>query len=93
MNIDSSLKLREYICVRTDMQNNKCWVMNVDNGDVFEINDTAEMILRLCDGHFSLRDILSRFKEKDEHCNLEENDILEFAQYVVNCGICSISDN
>ena len=93
MNICSSLKVKEYICIRPDLQNDKYWVMNVDNGDVFEINDTAETILSLCNGHFSLLDILSSFKEKDEHCGLDEKDILEFAQYVVSCGICSISDN
>lgn len=59
------------------------YITNIENGDVFEINDTTRAILELCMGQNTLDDIFKQLKQTATHNEFEvtEQDVLNLAEF------------
>lgn len=82
-----------YACISIHMETeDRGFLTNIDNGDVFEINNSTKMIFELCNGELSLKNIFECLKEKsnNEDFEISEQDMLDIATFFVDNKICYV---
>ena len=89
MNITSKLKLSDDISFHME-DDGKGYLTNIENGDVFEINDSTKIIAEKMNGQDTIETIYLKLRK--DHINTEfditEDDMMEVCSFFVENGIC-----
>lgn len=77
LEINKILQLKEeYILFKFDVDNNKFWLFNINNGDSFKLNQTSYNMLLLIDGKRNIEEInkclVNKFTTKDKDLVLKD---------------------
>ena len=89
--MNSSTKLLASKCVSVRMINNdEGFLMNSENGDVFEINLTTKLIFDLVSTEMTIDEVYEALREKagDSSFDVSKQDIIDIILFFVENDIC-----
>lgn len=89
MNSTTTVLANKYISVRM-INDDEGYLMNSENGDVFEINSTTKLIFDLISEKMAIDQIYETLREKadDASFDVTKQDILDIVLFFVENHIC-----
>jgi hypothetical protein len=87
MELTDKLKLKNNITIHMKNKDDG-FITDCENGDVYEINETSKLIIDKCDGDNSLKEILDELIRIEGGSNVDKQDMIEFATFLVENNIC-----